>query len=357
MRCIHCGSDIRDTAKFCVRCGKQVPRCPTCSNVILTRARFCKYDGTQIPEEILNCLPEESPKTPEFVPPVLPITFEEEIVREPEPVPVPKPVAAPEPIPEPKPVVTPKPVAKQADPVQIRYCVKCGSVCTDGMKLCPKCRQKTAPKPAPAGNTCIRCGKPCGSGEVLCPDCRVEKAVGKKSKRISVLVIVLVILLLITAGIAGALIWRELSRGDDAGYVAPVQTTHGRQEENIPTDPTTAPTAAPTTVPTTAPTEAPTEPTLPATPLEYWVEYCDTQYLTRSDLISFDAGECRLARNAIFAKSGRMFQDETLQAYFNQFSWYVPRVAPENFTNSMLNDIQLYNLELILEYEESCGYR
>ena len=50
MRCIHCGSDIRDTAKFCVYCGKQVPRCPTCSNVILTRARFCKYDGTRIPE-------------------------------------------------------------------------------------------------------------------------------------------------------------------------------------------------------------------------------------------------------------------------------------------------------------------
>ena len=251
----------------------------------------------------------------------------------------------PEPIVEPEPVVVPVPVAEQPDPIEIRYCVKCGSVCTDGMKLCPKCRQKAAPKPVFVENTCIRCGKPCGPDEVLCPDCRAEKAAGKKSRRMSVLVIVLAILLTITIGIAGVLIWRELSRGEDTGYEAPVQTTQGRLEEDDPV------------VPTTQPTTAPTEPTLPATPLEYWVEYCDTQYLTRSDLIAFDAEECRLARNAIFAKSGRIFQDEALQAYFAQFDWYVPRVAPENFSNSMLNDIQLYNLELILEYEESCGYR
>ena len=78
MRCIHCGSDIQDTSKFCVRCGKKIPRCPTCGNAVLKRARFCKYDGTRLPEEILSCFPEETPKAAEFVPPVLPVVFEEE---------------------------------------------------------------------------------------------------------------------------------------------------------------------------------------------------------------------------------------------------------------------------------------
>ena len=294
MRCIHCGSDIQDTSKFCVRCGKKIPRCPTCGNAVLKRARFCKYDGTRLPEEILSCFPEETPKAAEFVPPVLPVVFEEETaadpepIVEPEPIVVPEPVAEPEPIEvpepvvEPEPVVVPEPIVEQPDPIQIRYCVKCGSVCTDGMKLCPKCRPKAAPAAVFVENTCVRCGKPCGPDEELCPDCRALAAAGKKSKRMSRLVIVLVILLLITAGVAGALIWRELSRGEDAGADAPVQTTQGTQEQSGSQDAEGESiaqiTEAPTTVPTEAPTTAPTEPPVVTYVSEYEVIVSDLSW-------------------------------------------------------------------------------
>ena len=93
------------------------------------------------------------------------------------------------------------------------------------------------------------------------------------------------------------------------------------------------------------------------TPLQNWVENCDTKKFTNADLETFDSDDCRLARNAIFAKSGRIFSDKALQQYFEQFDWYHPTVSPDDFSNSMLNDIQLYNRDLIINYEESRGYR
>lgn len=100
-----------------------------------------------------------------------------------------------------------------------------------------------------------------------------------------------------------------------------------------------------------------TNQTTELTPLQYWIEYCDTKRLAENDLETFDADDCRLARNAIFAKSGRKFNDDSLQAYYEQFDWYHPTVSPDDFSNSMLNDIQSYNLDLIIAYEESRGYR
>ena len=88
-----------------------------------------------------------------------------------------------------------------------------------------------------------------------------------------------------------------------------------------------------------------------------WIEYCDQSYLTEQTLEGLDAAQCRLARNAIFAKSGRKFADAGLTEYFTQFDWYVPRIDPDSFNDSMLNAYQLYNVDVIIAYEEACGYR
>ncbi|MDD7389466.1 MAG: YARHG domain-containing protein [Lachnospiraceae bacterium] len=82
-----------------------------------------------------------------------------------------------------------------------------------------------------------------------------------------------------------------------------------------------------------------------------------TTYLSMSDLNGLTKEECRIARNEIFARHGRMFDDETLQAYFKQFEWYEPTIAPENFTDNLLNDYELKNLDLIIAYEKEKGYR
>ena len=122
--------------------------------------------------------------------------------------------------------------------------------------------------------------------------------------------------------------------------------------------PTAPPTAPPTQPPTEPPTEAPTEPEIDADPrLLYVIENCDSTYLTESDLSGFDKEMCRIARNALYAKSGRKFKDAELQEFFEQFSWYYPSVEPSAFTGSMFNKYQSANLNLISAYERDHGYR
>ncbi|MBR2063961.1 MAG: YARHG domain-containing protein, partial [Bacteroidales bacterium] len=43
-------------------------------------------------------------------------------------------------------------------------------------------------------------------------------------------------------------------------------------------------------------------------------------YLTKSDLAGFGPEVCRVARNEIYARHGRIFTDEILKAYFESKS-------------------------------------
>ena len=86
--------------------------------------------------------------------------------------------------------------------------------------------------------------------------------------------------------------------------------------------------------------------------LEYWIAYCDVRYLSSSDLAGLTKEECRIARNAIYAKSGRMFKDDSLSSYFSAYSWYRPYISASNFSDDMLSDVQLHNLNVVIEYEK-----
>lgn len=90
---------------------------------------------------------------------------------------------------------------------------------------------------------------------------------------------------------------------------------------------------------------------------EYVLPTSDSEYLTRDDLAGFTAEECRLARNEIYARHGRMFQDEELQNYFNSFDWYQPTIESDDFQESMLNQYEIANRDLIVAYEIEQGYR
>lgn len=90
---------------------------------------------------------------------------------------------------------------------------------------------------------------------------------------------------------------------------------------------------------------------------DYILEESDSRYLTLEELDGMNADECRLARNEIYARHGRKFSDESLQAYFLQFDWYEPTIEPEAFDESMLNSYELENRDLIVQYEEEMGYR
>lgn len=77
----------------------------------------------------------------------------------------------------------------------------------------------------------------------------------------------------------------------------------------------------------------------------------DRRYLTVEDLQGMDAQTLRYARNEIYARYGRRFKDQELQNYFDSKSWYVGLIAPEDFKESTLSDIERKNAELILAYE------
>ena len=79
--------------------------------------------------------------------------------------------------------------------------------------------------------------------------------------------------------------------------------------------------------------------------------------LTRADLEGLSAEDCRIARNEIYARHGRMFDDAELQAHFDACDWYTGSIAPDDFNEDMLSDIEVANKDLITAYEEEMGYR
>lgn len=90
---------------------------------------------------------------------------------------------------------------------------------------------------------------------------------------------------------------------------------------------------------------------------EFIFPYSDFENLKKLDIEGLSKEELKIARNEIYARHGRMFQDKSLQAYFNSCSWYTPSIAPEDFKESMLNEVEIANRDLIVSYEKEMGYR
>lgn len=88
-------------------------------------------------------------------------------------------------------------------------------------------------------------------------------------------------------------------------------------------------------------------------PLQYFIENCSSRYFEKEEIQGFDLQMCLYARNAVFARAGRKFQNEELRTYFEQYSWYQPHIAAEDFQDSMLSAIELANVNLILEHEKA----
>ena len=90
---------------------------------------------------------------------------------------------------------------------------------------------------------------------------------------------------------------------------------------------------------------------------EYIFPLSNIEYLKEYELTGLSKDELKIARNEIYARHGRMFNDANLQAYFNSCSWYTPSISPENFSDSMLNEVEIANRDLIVSYETEMGYR
>ena len=90
---------------------------------------------------------------------------------------------------------------------------------------------------------------------------------------------------------------------------------------------------------------------------DYILPGSDVRFLDKSDLRGMTADECRLARNELYARHGRLFDDEMLQEYFDGKDWYNGHILPADFDENILNEYEMYNRDLIVEYEYDQGFR
>ena len=89
------------------------------------------------------------------------------------------------------------------------------------------------------------------------------------------------------------------------------------------------------------------------TEAEYIFADSDKKLLTKKQLRECTKKELRLARNEIYARYGVIFDDEQLDNYFKDKSWYAPKMTLEEFYEKKeLNDIEEENVALIGKIEK-----
>lgn len=91
--------------------------------------------------------------------------------------------------------------------------------------------------------------------------------------------------------------------------------------------------------------------------VQYILPESHMKYLTMEELEGLTAEECRIARNELYARHGRKFTDEALQDYFDSCDWYEGTVEADDFDDSVMNEYETANRDLIVQYEEEQGYR
>lgn len=92
---------------------------------------------------------------------------------------------------------------------------------------------------------------------------------------------------------------------------------------------------------------------------DYIIPSSSTAALTQENLKNLRLSELVIARNEIYARHGRMFENAMLNLWFNSKGWYddiSPKYTPSEFDQLEpypLSDIEIDNVQLIKEYENN----
>jgi hypothetical protein len=92
------------------------------------------------------------------------------------------------------------------------------------------------------------------------------------------------------------------------------------------------------------------DPAPPPVPAGFLFPDSDRRLLGRAELAPLSMDALRIARNEIYARKGRYFQDQALARYFGQFPWYRP-----DSSEVTLNPIEEANIRLIVSIEQAAG--
>ncbi|MDY3918096.1 MAG: YARHG domain-containing protein [Candidatus Limivivens sp.] len=85
---------------------------------------------------------------------------------------------------------------------------------------------------------------------------------------------------------------------------------------------------------------------------EYLIADSDTRYLSREEITSMPVQVVCYAKNEIYARRGRTFVSKELSGYFGEQPWYYGFISPEDFSNSLLNQYEAANVQLLTEREK-----
>ena len=255
------------------------------------------------------------------------------------------------------------------------FCKRCGKELKEGAQFCQYCgtkvmagkteessvpRQPVEPKGAEtersASHTVTKPGEPVESSGV------VNKVVVGIVIAVIILITGVVLYLLmskkrddieITGGASVG--YEESGENSDSQYIAdqdsqeavPLETPEPSDIPETPKPQASTPTAVPEAVP-----ESVEEPVS-----QYVLPNSNSQYLTMEDLAGLTKEQCRLARNELYARHGRRFDDAELQGYFDSCDWYAGTISPGDFDDSVLNEYEIANRDLLVQYETEMGYR
>ena len=85
---------------------------------------------------------------------------------------------------------------------------------------------------------------------------------------------------------------------------------------------------------------------------EWFFPDSSERLLTDADVVGLSKAELQIARNEIYARHGRKFNNPDLQAWFNSCSWYNGTVAPGDFDEqAVFNATELANVYFLKEKE------
>ena len=162
---------------------------------------------------------------------------------------------------------------------------------------------------------------------------------------IAVAVIVFVVILFVVSGKKSSSQKDNNSTKSSTQAVAEATTQAATEETQATTVATTQATVATTTA-----AQSQNTPTA-ATDNTYIFSDSDSRKLTKEEVLRLSTRDAKLAKNEIYARRHRRFNDKAIQEYFNKKSWYSGTIAPSDFDEDVFNEYEKANVELLKKAE------
>ena len=209
-----------------------------------------------------------------------------------------------------------------------RFCPTCGAL---QPMICPECGAESRP----GSKVCSQCGK-----KLPAPEREAPPEPPKRKKRSAGSIAAMVAVVLGALVLLGAALLYLKDTLQSVGNPASLQS---QVQDAAPEDPEPQDVEPEETEPeATEPQE-----TAPVEAGQGIFPDSSERLLTQADVAGLSAWELQLARNEIYARHGRRFTNQELQAYFDGCSWYQGTIAPADFDEGVFNDVELANIAFL----------